>query len=82
MKWKQKKLCLLFLVNFYVVQKYNLKNEVTIPADFDKEPINQVCSFDLEGLVQNMNSYFAPIEEDDIFFLYGDCACSLYERDF
>lgn len=53
--------------NFYVVQKYNLKNEVTIPADFDKEPINQVCSFDLEGLVQNMNLYFEPSEEDDIF---------------
>lgn len=60
--------------NFYVVQKYNLKNEVTIPADFDKEPINQVCSFDLEGLVQNMNSYFAPSEEDDIFFFTKEMA--------
>lgn len=60
--------------NFYVVQKYNLKNEVTIPADFDKEPINQVCSFDLEGLVQNMNSYFAPIAEDDIFFFTKEMA--------
>ena len=54
--------------NFYVVQKYNIKNEVTIPADFDKEPINQICSFDLDGLVQNMNSYFELIEDDDIFF--------------
>lgn len=60
--------------NFYVVQKYNLKNEVAIPADFDKEPINQVCSFDLEGLVQNMNSYFEPIEEDDIFFFTKEMA--------
>lgn len=60
--------------NFYVVQKYNLKNEVTIPADFDKEPINQVCSFDLEDLVQNMNSYFEPIEEDDIFFFTKEMA--------
>ena len=54
--------------NFYVTQKYNLKNEVTIPVDFDKEPINQICSFDFDGLVQNMNSYFVPIEDDDIFF--------------
>ena len=60
--------------NFYVVQKYNLKNEVTIPADFDSEPINQVCSFDLEGLVQNMNSYFEPSEEDDIFFFTKEMA--------
>lgn len=54
--------------NYYVVQKYDLKNEVIIPADFDKEPINRICSFNLEGLVQNMNSYFVPIEDDDIFF--------------
>ena len=60
--------------NFYVVQKYNLKNEVTIPADFDKEPINQVCSFDLEGLVQNMNSYFEPSEEEDILFFTKEMA--------
>ena len=54
--------------NYYVVKKYGLKNEVTIPANFEEEPINQICSFDLEGLVQNMNSYFIPIEDDDIFF--------------
>lgn len=54
--------------NYYVVQKYRLKNEVIIPADFDEEPINQICTFDLDSLVQNMNSYFIPIEEDDIFF--------------
>lgn len=56
------------ICNFYVVQKYNLKNDFTIPADFDKELINQICSFDLEGLVQNMNSYFVPVEDDVIFF--------------
>lgn len=54
--------------NYYVVQKYNLKNEITIPANFEKEPINQICAFDLDGLVQNMNSYYVPIEDDDIFF--------------
>ena len=41
--------------NYYVVQKYRLKNEVIIPADFDEEPINQICTFDLDSLVQNMN---------------------------
>lgn len=54
--------------NYYVVQKYCLKNEVIIPTDFDKEPINRICSFNLEGLVQDMNAYFVPIEDDDIFF--------------
>ena len=58
--------------NFYVVQKYNLSNEVIIPADFYKEPINQICSFNLEELEQNMNSYFVPIEDNDIFFFTKD----------
>ncbi len=54
--------------NYYVVQKYHLKNEITIPTDFEKEPLNRICSFDLEGLARDMNSYFVPVEEDDIFF--------------
>lgn len=55
--------------NFYVVQKYNLKKEVTIPVDFDNEPINQICSFDIDRLVKSMNSYFVPMEDEDIFFV-------------
>ena len=66
--------------NYYVVQKYSLKNEVTIPTDFDKELINQICSFDLEGLVQNMNSYFVPIEDDDIFFFTKEMTDEYIER--
>ena len=54
--------------NYYVVRKYGLSNEVSIPTDFDKEPINRICQFNLDGLVQNMNSYFVPINDDDIFF--------------
>ncbi len=54
--------------NYYVVQKYHLKNEITIPTAFEKEPLNRICSFDLEGLARDMNSYFVPVEEDDIFF--------------
>lgn len=54
--------------NFYVVQKYNLKNEIVIPDDFEKETINQICDFNLDQLVRDMNSYFVPIEDEDIFF--------------
>lgn len=54
--------------NYYVIQKYDLKNEIVFPSDFEKEPINQLCSFDLEGLAKSMSAYFLPVEEDDIFF--------------
>ncbi len=58
--------------NYYVIQKYNLINELVIPADFEKESINQICKFNLDGLVQNMNAYFVPVEDDDIFFFTKD----------
>lgn len=57
------------IANYYVIQKYNLKNDVVIPDDFEKETINKICSFDLDELVQSMNAYFVPVKEDDIFFL-------------
>ena len=60
--------------NYYVVRKYDLKNEIRIPADFGKEAINSICSFDLDGLIRDMNSYFVPVEDDDIFFFTREMA--------
>ena len=54
--------------NYYVVLKYDLKNDLVIPADFANESINRICPFDTESLMQDMDSYFVPVEEDDIFF--------------
>ncbi len=54
--------------NYYVIQKYNLKNELIIPSDFEKESINKICAFDLDGLAESMNAYFILVEDDDIFF--------------
>ena len=54
--------------NYYVIQKYDLKNELIIPPNFEQESINQLCSFDLEGLSESMREYFIPFEDDDIFF--------------
>lgn len=60
--------------NHHVIQKYNLKNEIIVPAGFEKEPINQLCTFDIEGLIQNMNTYFLPVKDDDIFFFTTEMA--------
>ncbi len=53
---------------YYVVRKYDLKNEIQIPEGFEHEPINRICTFDPDGLADRMNSYFIPVEKDDIFF--------------
>ena len=60
--------------NYYVVRKYDLKNDIKIPAGFEKEEINRICSFDLDRLVRDMNSYFVPVEDDDIFFFTREMA--------
>lgn len=62
------------ICNYYVVKKYNLKNEIVLPSDFEKELINQISAFNLDKLVQDMNSYFVPMEDDDIFFFTREMA--------
>lgn len=54
--------------NYYVVQKYDLANEIVIPDNFADEPINRISAFNLDKLVHDMDSYFVPVEEEDIFF--------------
>ena len=39
-----------------------------IPENFSEEIINNLCSFDAEDFRKRMDSYFIPIEEQDIFF--------------
>lgn len=54
--------------NSYVIQKYQLRNELVIPSDFEKEALNRLCAFDLKDLRESMDSYFLPAEDGDIFF--------------
>ena len=54
--------------NAYVIQKYQLRNELVIPPDFEKEALNKLCAFDLKNLRERMDSYFLPVEGGDIFF--------------
>lgn len=54
--------------NYYVIQKYALKNDLVIPGDFEKESINRICAYDFDKLVCDMDNYFIPIPDEDIFF--------------
>ena len=56
------------IINQYVINKYQLENDLKIPVGFNNEPINQICPFDTEELMRNMNSYFLPVEDEPFFF--------------
>ncbi len=56
------------IVNQYIINKYQLKNDLSVPEGFEDEALNQISSFDTEGLMKDMSSYFLPVEEEPIFF--------------
>ncbi len=58
--------------NAYVVQKYQLQNTLTLPADFENEAINRICRFDLTKLQESMDAYFDSQDDGDIFFFTKD----------
>ncbi len=60
--------------NTYVINKYGLSNDLAVPTDFDAEPINRICVFDTDGLMQRMAEYFIHVPDDDIFFFTKEMA--------
>jgi len=56
------------IINFYVAEKYNLKNDITVPVNFDSEPINDLCSFDVKWLMDSMYGYFKEVDGEIFFF--------------
>ena len=56
------------ITNHYVAVKYNLKNDIVIPDDFVREPINELCKFDIKWLTESLNTYFQTKGNGDIFF--------------
>ena len=57
--------------NSYAVQKYQPRNELVIPPDFEREALNKLCAFDLKNLRESMDSYFLSAEDGDVFSLRG-----------
>ena len=62
------------IINNYVVSKYHLRNNVTIPADFENEAINGICVFNTDWLMAVMAEYFKPTSEHEIFFFTREMA--------
>ncbi len=56
------------IVNRYIIDKYRLTNDLTIPEGFENEEINMLDTFDTEKIMIDLKLYFQPVEDEDIFF--------------
>lgn len=46
------------LLNSYIIKKYGIKNTVKLIAAFEKEPINDVATFSINGFLESLKSEF------------------------
>lgn len=68
------------IINQYVINKYHLANDLAVPNGFKDEALNQVSSFDTDRLMQDMLSFFQPVEEEPIFFFTKEMADEYIEE--
>ena len=68
------------IVNQYIIHKYGLTNDIVVPDGFKDEPINLICSFNTERLIENMNSFFSPVEDESIFFFTKEMSDEFIEE--
>ena len=50
------------LCNAHVIRTYQLHKDMTVPQDFEREPIHALGVFDPAGLVAALDGYFQPVE--------------------
>ena len=60
--------------NAYVIARYGLQNDIVLPADFDREPINRLCRLDAPALLEALQAYFASNVTGTPFFFTSDMA--------
>lgn len=56
------------ILNKYVREKYDLKNDLTVPGKFSEEEICGVAKFFPDGLINTMDRFFSETGEGEIFF--------------
>lgn len=64
------------LINSYIIEKYGLRNELSISDDFEKEPINALYPFGIHRLCDDLKSDFTAFSDGDIFFFTKEMADS------
>ncbi len=68
------------IVNQYIINKYELKNDLAVPEGFDEEALKQISAFDTSRLMNNLKAYFAPVEEEEIFFFTKEMSDEFIEE--
>lgn len=68
------------LINSYIIKKYGLRNELAIPSDFEKEPINALYPFGIYRLYDDLKSDFTAFSDGDIFFFTKEMADLFIQR--
>ena len=56
------------IVNQYIIRQYGLKNDLVVPEGFDHEDLTQISAFDVDHFMKDMERFFQPVEEEEIFF--------------
>lgn len=62
------------LINSYVVDKYNLVNDIIIPDNLKDEAISKIYPFGIENMVEELKDDFKPYHEGHIEFFTKDMA--------
>lgn len=61
-------------INQYVIEKYQILPEISLPIDFQKEEIYQLYPFCVDNFLADMENDFIKIDEDEIFFFKKEMA--------
>ena len=56
------------IVNPYIVSKYALCKEITVPDGFEEEPLSGIAEFDTDNLLKAIKEYVTTITEGSPFF--------------
>lgn len=57
------------LLNAYIVRRYQIRNRLVLPADFQTEPINRIAHFTLDRFLEDMQHDFTETPQGDTYFL-------------
>ena len=62
------------LLNSYIIEKYNIENNLTMPKNFNNESINKIHSFDVKLLLNELKFDFNLYDTGSIFFFTKEMA--------
>lgn len=62
------------ILNPFLIEKYRLSPDLTLPKDLETEPLLQACRYDPAGLLKELKADFEIRTEGEIFFFKREMA--------